>query len=106
MNPACNVATLIERYFTDRLIRQRNVSPNTVASYRDTFRLLFTFAQAQLRKSPSDLALGDLDAPFIGAFLIDLETKRGASAELATYAWPPSAPSSGSCRSRSQRTAR
>ena len=45
MKPACNVATLIERYFTDRLMRQRNVSPNTIASYRDTFRLLFTFAQ-------------------------------------------------------------
>ena len=81
MKPACNVATLIERYFTERLMRQRNVSPNTIASYRDTFRLLFTFAQARLRKSPSDLALGDLDAPFIGAFLIDLETKRGASAK-------------------------
>jgi len=81
MKPACNVATLIERYFTDRLMRQRNVSPNTIASYRDTFRLLFTFAQARLRKSPSDLALGDLDAPFIGAFLVDLETKRGASAK-------------------------
>ena len=81
MKPACNVATLIERYFTDRLMRQRNVSANTIASYRDTFRLLFTFAQARLRKSPSALALGDLDAPFIGAFLIDLEVKRGASAK-------------------------
>ncbi len=56
MKHACNVATLIERYFTERLMRQRNVSPNTIASYRDTFRLLFTFAQARLRKSPSDLA--------------------------------------------------
>jgi integrase/recombinase XerD len=81
MKPACNVATLIERYFTERLMRQRNVSANTIASYRDTFRLLFTFAQARLRKSPSDLALSDLGAPFIGAFLIDLETKRGASAK-------------------------
>ena len=57
MKPACNVATLIERYFTERLMRQRNVSPNTIASYRDTFRLLFTFAQAQLQgvtKSWSD----------------------------------------------------
>jgi site-specific recombinase XerD len=81
MKRACNVATLIERYFTERLMRQRNVSPNTIASYRDTFRLLFTFAQARLRKSPSDLALDDLEAPFIGAFLIDLETTRGASAK-------------------------
>ena len=49
--------------------------------YRDTFRLLFTFAQARLRKPPSALTLDDLDAPFIGAFLTDLETKRGASAK-------------------------
>jgi site-specific recombinase XerD len=41
----CNVATSIERYFTDRLMRQRNVSANTIAAYRDTFRLLFSFAQ-------------------------------------------------------------
>ncbi len=79
MKPSCNVATLIERYFTERLMRQRNVSANTIASYRDTFRLLFTFAQARLRKPPSALSLDDLDAPFIGAFLADLETKRGAS---------------------------
>lgn len=78
---ACNVATLIERYFTERLMRQRNVSANTIASYRDTFRLLFQFAQARLRKPPSALSLGDLDAPFLTAFLNDLETKRGASAK-------------------------
>jgi site-specific recombinase XerD len=81
MKSPCNIATLIERYFTERLIRQRNVSPNTIASYRDTFRLLFTFAQTRLHKPPSDLALSDLDAPFIGEFLIDLEMKRGASAK-------------------------
>ena len=74
----CNIATLIERYFTERLMRQRNVSANTIASYRDTFRLLFLFAQTRLRKPPSDLTLTDLDAPFVGAFLTDLETKRGA----------------------------
>ena len=55
MKPSGNVATLIERYFTERLMRQRNVSANTIASYRDTFRLLFTFAQARLRKPPSAL---------------------------------------------------
>lgn len=76
-----NIATLIERYFTERLMRQRNVSANTIASYRDTFRLLFTFAQTRLRKPPSALTLEDLDAPFISAFLSDLETKRGISAK-------------------------
>jgi len=79
MKSSSNVATLIERYFTDRLMRQRNVSTNTISSYRDTFRLLFTFAQAQLRKPPSALVLDDLDAPFVNAFLGDLEKKRGAS---------------------------
>lgn len=78
MKPSCNIATLIERYFTERLMRQRNVSANTIASYRDTFRLLFTFAQVRLHKPPSALALDDLDASFISAFLTDLETKRGA----------------------------
>lgn len=79
MKPNGNVATLIERYFTERLMRQRNVSANTIASYKDTFRLLFTFAQTHLRKPPSALVLDDLDVPFISAFLADLETKRGAS---------------------------
>jgi site-specific recombinase XerD len=79
MTTSCNVAPLIERYFTERLMRQRNVSANTIASYRDSFRLLFTFGQTRLRKPPSALTLDDLDAPFISAFLADLETGRGAS---------------------------
>jgi site-specific recombinase XerD len=79
MKPSGNIASLIERFFTDRLMRQRNVSSNTIASYRDTFRLLFTFAQTQLHKPPSALALENLDASFISAFFNDLEIKRGAS---------------------------
>jgi integrase/recombinase XerD len=77
MKPSGNVPTLIERYFSERLMRQRNVSANTIASYRDTFRLLFMFAQARLRKPPSASALDDQDAPFISAFLEDLEKTRG-----------------------------
>jgi len=76
-NVAHNLAPLVERYFTERLIRQQNVSAHTVASYRDTFRLLFKFAKERLRKDPSALSLDELDAPFIGAFLTDLEMKRG-----------------------------
>lgn len=45
MKPSPNVAPLIQRFFTERLMRQRNVSANTIAFYRDTFRLLFRFAQ-------------------------------------------------------------
>ncbi len=76
---ACNLAPLVERYFIERLIRQQNVSANTIASYRDTFRLLLKFAKEMLRKDPSALTLDELDAPFIGAFLNDLEVNRGTS---------------------------
>ena len=79
MSPAHMLPALIERFFTERLMRQRNVSPHTVASYRDTFRLLFKFAQACLHKPPSSLDLRDLDAPLIAAFLENLETQRSVS---------------------------
>lgn len=79
MKLASNLATLIERYFTERLMHHRNASPHTIASYRDTFRLLFTFTQKRLGKPPSALALDDLDAPLICGFLEDLEESRSVS---------------------------
>lgn len=79
MRQSSNLPALIERYFTVRLMNERNVSANTIACYRDTFRLLFSFAQKKLRRQPSALAFDDLDAPFISEFLTDLETKRGSS---------------------------
>ena len=78
MKPS-NLPALIERYFTVRLMNERNVSANTIACYRDTFRQLFSFAQKKLRRQPSALTLDDLDAPFISAFLADLEAQRGVS---------------------------
>lgn len=79
MKSAPILPALIERFFTERLMRQRNVSPHTIASYRDTFRLLFAFAQEQLGKSPSMLDLRTLDAPFITRFLDHVEQQRSAS---------------------------
>ena len=70
-------AGLLQSFFTDRLLSQRNASPHTIASYRDTFRLLLAFAQDRLRKLPTTVALEDLEAPFIGRFLDHLETGRG-----------------------------
>ncbi len=70
------VAGLLEAFFTDRLQRQRNASPHTIAAYRDTFRLLLAFAQARLHKPPSALPLADLDAPFVSEFLHHLEQHR------------------------------
>jgi site-specific recombinase XerC len=71
---------LLQSFFTTRLRTQRKVSPHTIASYRDTFRLLLQFAQKRLRKAPSELGLADLDASCLGAFLHDLENRRNNSA--------------------------
>jgi integrase/recombinase XerD len=70
------LAPLLEKFFTDRLLTQRRVSPHTVASYRDTFRLLLAFARDRTGKPPSQLHLDDLDAPLIAAFLEHLEHQR------------------------------
>lgn len=79
MPDAANFPALLQSFFTTRLIAQRKASPHTIASYRDTFRLLLQFAQKRLRKAPSRLGLEDLDASLVGAFLDDLETGRGNS---------------------------
>jgi len=73
-------APLLEAYFTDRLTRQRDASPHTIASYRDAFCLLLRFVNEETGKAPSQLDLGDLDASVIGAFLDHLERTRGSSA--------------------------
>jgi site-specific recombinase XerD len=74
------LAPLLETFFTDRLRHQKSASPHTVVAYRDAFRLLLHFAQDRLGRGASALALGDLDAPLIGAFLSRLETERGNAA--------------------------
>ena len=72
--------SLLQSFFTDRLFRQRRASPNTIAGYRDSFRLLFHFAKERLGKAPSELTLDDLNVSFIGHFLDDLESRRKNSA--------------------------
>lgn len=67
---------LLEAFFTERLQQQRRASPNTIAAYRDTFRLLLQFAEKQLRRPPSALLLTDIDADFVGRFLLHLEYDR------------------------------
>lgn len=79
MKQTSTLPVLLESYFTQRLMAQRQASPHTIASYRDTFRLLLNFAKNRCGKSPSDLNLTDLDAPLISAFLDDLEKRRGSS---------------------------
>jgi integrase/recombinase XerD len=76
MKDATGFPTLLETFFTRRLIAQRKASPHTIASYRDTFRLLLQYAEKRLAKPPSRLTIEDLNAPFLGAFLDDLESTR------------------------------
>ena len=74
------LAPTLQAYFTDRLVRQRRVSPNTVASYRDAFRLLLGFVHQRTGTPAARLELTQLDAPTIGAFLHHLEHDRGNTA--------------------------
>ena len=70
------LATTLQVFFSDRLIRQRQVSPNTLQAYRDTLRLLLVFASERYSKVPAKLDIDDLDSPLIGAFLDHLERDR------------------------------
>ena len=83
-----SLAPTLQAFFTDRLARQLQASPRTVAAYRDTFRLLLAFVQRHIGKAPSALGLEHLDAPVIVAFLDHLEfdrhnTPRTRNARLA-----------------------
>ena len=70
---------LVQEFFCQRLIAQRNASPRTVTSYRDAFRLLLSYAEKRLHKTPAALHLADLDASLVLNFLNHLEGERGNS---------------------------
>jgi site-specific recombinase XerC len=74
------IAPTLQAFFSDRLARQLHASPRTIASYRDTLRLLLCFAQQQTMTAPSALDWAQLDEPLIVAFLDHLESARGNSA--------------------------
>src|ERR1039457_6220489 len=79
MSTPTSLAALLESFFTQRLMHQRQASPHTISSYRDTFRQFLKFAQQRLHKAPSRLNFEDIDAPLIVAFLDDLEKRQGVS---------------------------
>jgi integrase/recombinase XerD len=79
MNTA-TLASLLQRFFTDRLTFQLQASANTIASYRDTFRLLLRYASQRRSKPPTKLRIEDLDAALIGDFLTHIENVRRNSA--------------------------
>lgn len=69
-------APLLQAYFIEYLMQQRAVSPQTISSYRDTFRLLLEFIHQHLGKEASDVSLNDIDAKLVLAFLTHLEVDR------------------------------
>jgi site-specific recombinase XerD len=74
--PQFTFSTLLQQFFVGRLIQQRHASTRTVEAYRDSFRLLFAFAEQRLKKHPADLKLENLNASFILQFLDHLENDR------------------------------
>src|SRR5438552_3991129 len=79
MKTSTEFPELLQTFFIERLMHQRQASPHTIASYRDTFRLLLRFAQERLAKDPSRIRIEDLEAPFIGTFISHVERERGNS---------------------------
>jgi site-specific recombinase XerD len=79
MTALTNFAPLLERFFTQRLIQQRQASPHTVSSYRDTFRQFLKFVEQRLHKPPSRLNFEQIDAPLVVMFLDSLEKQHGLS---------------------------
>jgi len=77
---SAELPSLLQSFFTDRLLHQRQASPHTIAGYRDCFRLLLHFAKERLGKAPSKILIEDLDAPFLGLFFEHLERVRKNSA--------------------------
>lgn len=71
--------SLVQRFFTQRLLEQQGLSSHTVASYRDTFRLLLAFAAQHTGHAPSTLRIEELDVSFFEKFLRHLEQGRGNS---------------------------
>lgn len=74
------LAPTLQAFFSQRLGSQRGASPNTIAGYRDSLRLLLRFASERTHTRPCELDIADLDAPLISAFLEHLEHERGNSA--------------------------
>lgn len=70
----------VQRFFTERLASQLRASPNTVASYRDTFRLLLKYTSNHLGCEPTDLQVADIDTNLVARFLDFVETTRANSA--------------------------
>src|SRR5438105_432357 len=78
--PKIPLGPVLRRYFCEYLVSQRDLSPQTIGSYRDTFRLLLEFLERRYRIKPDVVCVDDLDSPRVLMFLDDLERRRGNTA--------------------------
>ncbi len=85
MNHATHLAPYVRSFFEDHLACQRNVSPNTIQSYRDALKLFLRFAAQRLKKPATALLVGDITEAVVVAFLTDLEQTRGNSIQTRNY---------------------
>jgi integrase/recombinase XerD len=95
---ASTFPALLQHFFTDRLCTQMEASANTIAGYRDTFRLLLRFASEQRRKAPTRLRVEDINAELIGTSSCTSRRLGETARAAGTRGWPPSAPSSATSR--------
>ena len=70
------LSPLVQDFFCQNLIIQRNVSPQTVVAYRDTFCLFLRYASQKIKKHPVKMCLDDINASLVLDFLSYLETDR------------------------------
>ena len=69
----------LQAFFAEHLLVHKRASPQTVACYRDTFRLLLRFMRNRMGTEPAALPLAALDADAVMAFLDHIERDRGGS---------------------------
>ena len=76
-----DIQTLIQKFFLQRLMNQRNVSPETIKSYRDTFRIYLRYIETSRGVPPAKMSIAQFDADHILGFLSHLDKERGNSSK-------------------------
>ncbi len=79
MKPTISLTRIVQDFFRQHLVAERDLSPHTVLSYRDCLRLLLKFIGQSLQRSADQITLDDIDAARVRAFLDTLERERGCS---------------------------
>src|SRR5258708_19813098 len=86
---ATDLAVFLHRFLTSHLAGMRGCSPNTIASYRDTFKILIGWFAGHRSVPPEKLTLDHVDAAAVTDFLGWLETGRRNSASTRNQRLPP-----------------